>query len=103
MLAGEIPYVPVYKKLSGENAVVNLSFLNGNPIPTLLGFGVISSVVSLGEPAPNCICKFDKDVNRVVNLLATFFNFNKNGVLSILFGSLILVFFIESNTISCPK
>ncbi len=72
VLAGEIPYVPVYKKLSGENAVVNLSFLNGNPIPTLLGFGVISSVVSLGEPAPNWICKFDKDVNLVANLLATF-------------------------------
>jgi hypothetical protein len=75
VLAGEIPYVPVCKKFTGEYATVSLSFLKGNPIPTLFGFGVISSVTSLGEPAPNCICKFDKDVKRVANLLATFFKF----------------------------
>ena len=78
---GAIPYVFVYKKFEGEYAVVNLSCSNGKPIPTLLGFGVISSVVSVGEPAPNWICKFVKDVKRVANLLATFFNFNKNWLL----------------------
>ena len=50
---GAIPYVPVYKKFTGEYAAVNLSLVNGNPIPTLLGLGLISSSVSYGEPAPN--------------------------------------------------
>jgi hypothetical protein len=54
--------------------------VKGNPKPTLLGFGVISSSISSGDPAPNWICKIGcKVVNLVANLLATFFNFNKYG------------------------
>ena len=34
------------RKLTGENAVVSLSCLNGNPMPILFGFGIISSSVS---------------------------------------------------------
>jgi hypothetical protein len=45
----------VYKKFTGEYAAVNLSFLKGKPNPTLLIFGVISSSISFGEPAPNWI------------------------------------------------
>jgi hypothetical protein len=55
VLEGAIPYVPVYKKFTGEYAAVNLSFLKGKPNPTLLIFGVISSSISFGEPAPNWI------------------------------------------------
>ncbi len=80
VLEGEIPYVFVNKKLTGEYAVVNLSFSNGNPIPTLFGFGVISSVTVVGVPAPNCNWRLFKDVNLVAKRLATFLSLNKYGV-----------------------
>ena len=43
----------VNKKFVGEKAVVNLSFSKGNPMPTLLGSGVITSSISFELPAPN--------------------------------------------------
>jgi len=40
-------------KLVGEKAVVSLLLPIGNPNPTLLGFGIISSVVLVIPPLPN--------------------------------------------------
>ena len=54
---GEIPYVPEYRKFTGEYAVVSLVCLNGKPRPTLFAFGVISSSISFALPAPNWICR----------------------------------------------
>jgi hypothetical protein len=64
----------------GEKAVVSLLCSKGNPNPTLLGFGVISSSLSPVVPAPNSNCRVDLFRNLVVNLLCTFFNFKRKGI-----------------------
>ena len=67
----------VNKKFVGEYAVVSLVISWGNPMPTLVGLGVICSSVSLGLPDPNWICKFVSVVRRVVKRLCIFFNWSK--------------------------
>jgi len=74
----------------------------GKPKPTLSGLGIISSVVDLVLPAPNCICNEPESIKRAANLLCTVFNSNKYGTSgsSIKLGSLVLVFLIELYTFS---
>ena len=55
-------------KLLGLYAVVNLFFSKGKPKPTLDGLGIISSVVSLGLPEPNCNWTVDEFNTLVTNL-----------------------------------
>ena len=54
----------MYKKFVGEYAAVNLSCSNGNPIPTLSAFGIISSVTSLGLPEPNWMVRVEREIKR---------------------------------------
>jgi hypothetical protein len=70
----------VNTKFVGEKAVVNLLCSEGNPKPTLLGFGIITSVVSVGFPDPNKILNDPEVKKRVANLFCTCFIFNKLGV-----------------------
>ena len=44
-------------------------FSKGKPKPTLSGLGIISSVVDLVLPAPNCNCNEPESIKRVANLL----------------------------------
>jgi hypothetical protein len=67
--------------------VVNLSCSNGNPIPTLSAFGVISSVTFAGLPDPNWSWRFERDIKRVAKRRATFFKRSKYGVSPFTFGS----------------
>ena len=55
-------------KFNGEYAVVNLSFENGKPVPTLSGLGTIFSSLSLTVPAPNPNCNV-VDFELVLNLI----------------------------------
>ena len=72
----------MYKKLTGEKAVVNFDRLYGKPKPTLSGLGVISSsILAVFVPAPNWISKFVGVVNLVTNLRGTFLSWSKNGTL----------------------
>lgn len=80
MLEGATPYVLVNIKLEGENAVLSLSWVDGNPIPTLSGLGTICSSKSSTVPAPNWSCKVALLSSTlllltilVANLLETFF------------------------------
>ena len=66
-------------KFVGEYAAVNLLCSKGNPKPTLNGFGITSSVVSAGLPAPNCNCRVVEFKNLVANLFCTCFVCNKKG------------------------
>jgi hypothetical protein len=60
--------VSVNKKFDGANAVVNFVCSNGNPIPTLSGFGIITSSESDVVPAPNWICSVFEFLKREANL-----------------------------------
>ena len=64
----------------GEYAVVNLSCWYGNPKPTFCGFGIITSVVSVGLPEPNNNLKVVAFKKRVANRFWTCLIFNKLGV-----------------------
>ena len=77
VLEGAIPYVLVNIKFDGEKAVVNLLCPDGNPNPTLNGFGTIVSSVSVDIPEPNWIYNVFSSKKRVANLRCTCFNFNK--------------------------
>ena len=68
VLVGVVPYVSVKIKLVGLYAVVNLSCPNGNPKPTLNGFGITFSVTVAGDAAPNCSCNRFLSKYLVANL-----------------------------------
>ena len=51
---GAWPYVLVYKKLDGSISISTPFLIVDNPLPTFVGFGIISSSLLSEIPAPNC-------------------------------------------------
>ena len=79
VFAGACPYALVYKKFDGSISTSTDLRNPANPLPTLSGFGMISSSLLSETPAPNCNSNLPSLLNLVINLFDVFLSFNKLG------------------------